>query len=218
MTDVDADGKTPRGYHSPLREEKARRTRQRVLAAAREVFIRDGYARATMRGVAVVAEVSVQTVEQTFGTKRALLKAVIDVALAGDDEPVGVADRDWVHRAQAAKTFEDMLAITAAGVREISERLSDVVAVMHQAAGADEQLAALARMFDEQRLAGARAIVAGLSTRRPLRADLNGDTATDTMWLLMDPVVYRRLTLDRAWTPEDYQQWFVDSTRRLLFT
>jgi hypothetical protein len=111
-----------------------------------------------------------------------------------------------------------MLAITAAGVREISERLSDVVAIMHQAAGGDEQLAALARMFDEQRLAGARAIVAGLSTRRPLRADLNGDTATDTMWLLMDPVVYRRLTLDRAWTPEDYQQWFVDSTRRLLFS
>jgi hypothetical protein len=37
------------------------------------------------------------------------------------------------------------------------------------------------------------------------------------MWLLMDPVVYRRLTVDRAWSPDAYQQWFVDSTRRLLF-
>jgi AcrR family transcriptional regulator len=214
---VDADGKTSRGYRSPLREEKAHRTRQRVLAAAREVFIRDGYARATMRGVAAVAGVSVQTVEQIFGTKRALLKTVIDVALAGDDEPVGVADREWVHRAQAAKSFEEMLAITAAGVREISERLSDVVAIMNQAAGADAELAVLARMFDEQRLIGAQAIVAGLSTRRPLRADLDPDTAADTMWLLMDPVVYRRLTLDRAWSSDDYQLWFVDSTRRLLF-
>lgn len=214
---MEAADKTRRGYRSPLREEKARRTRHRVLAAAREVFLRDGYARATMRAIAAAAGVSVQTVEQIFGTKRVVLKTVIDVALAGDDEPVGVADRDWVRRAQAASTFDDMLAITAAGVREISERLSDVVAIMNQAAGGDEEIAGLARMFDEQRRVGANAIIAGLSAHRPLRTDLDGDTATDTMWLLMDPVVYRRLTVDRAWSPGAYQQWFVDSTRRLLF-
>jgi AcrR family transcriptional regulator len=217
MAGVDAAGKTRRGYHSPLRDEKARRTRQRVLAAAREVFIRDGYARTTMRAIAAAAGVSVQTVEQGFGTKRTVLKTVIDVALAGDDEPVGVADRDWVRRARAATTFDDMLAITAAGVREISERLSDVVAVMNQAAGADEEIAGLARVFDDQRRVGAQAIVAGLRTHRSLRADLAGDTAADTMWLLMDPVVYRRLTVDCAWSPAAYEQWFADSARRLLF-
>jgi AcrR family transcriptional regulator len=218
VADVDAAGKTPRGYRSPLREEKARRTRQAVLAAAREVFIRDGYARATMRSIAAAAGVSVQTVEQIFGTKRAVLKTVIDVALAGDDEPVGVADREWVQRAQAAATFDDMLAITAAGVRAISERLCDVVAVMNQAAASDEEIAGLARMFDEQRRVGARAILGGLGTRRQPRADLDGDTAIDTMWLLMDPVVYRRLAVDLGWRPAAYERWFADSVRRLLFT
>jgi AcrR family transcriptional regulator len=214
---VDAAGKARREYRSPLRAEKARRTRQRVLVAAREVFIRDGYARATMRAIATAAGVSVQMVEQIFGTKRAVLKTVIDVALAGDDEPVGVADREWVRRARAATTFDDMLAITVAGVREISERLSDVVAIMTQAAAADEEIAALARMFDEQRRTGAAAIIAGLRTHRALRADLDGDTAVDTMWLLMDPVVYRRLTLDRGWSPAAYERWFLDTARRLLF-
>jgi hypothetical protein len=71
--------------------------------------------------------------------------------------------------------------------------------------------------FDEQRRVGADAIIAGLRTHRPLRADLDGDTATDTMWLLMVPVAYRRPTVHRAWSPGAYQQWFVDSTRRLLF-
>jgi AcrR family transcriptional regulator len=215
---VDAAGKTPRGYRSPLREEKARRTRQTVLAAAREVFVRDGYARATMRSIAAAAGVSVQTVEQIFGTKRAVLKTVIDVAMAGDDEPVAVVDREWVQRARAATTFDDMLASTAAGVCAISERLRDVVAVMNQATAADEEIAGLARMFDEQRRAGAQAIVAGLSTQRPLRADLDGDTATDTMWVLMDPVLYRRLTVDRAWSAAAYERWFAESVRRLLFT
>jgi AcrR family transcriptional regulator len=217
VADVDAAGKTPRGYRSPLREEKARRTRQAVLAAAREVFIRDGYARATMRSIAAAAGVSVQMVEQIFGTKRAVLKTVIDVAMAGDDEPVAVIDREWVRQARAATTFEDMLAVTAAGVCAISARLCDVVAVMNQAAAADEEIAGLARMFDEQRHAGARAIVAGLGTQRPMRADLDTDTATDTMWLLMDPVVYRRLVVDRAWSPAAYERWFAESTRRLLF-
>ena len=210
---MDQAGKTPRAYRSPVREEKARRTRQAVLAAARAVFVRDGYARATMRAVSAEAGVSVQTVELHFGTKRALLKAVVDVALAGDDAPVPVADRDWVRRAQAASTFEDTLAITAGGVREINERLSDVVAVMRQAA--DDEITALAAVFDEQRRFGAQGIVAGLSAHRPLRMD--PDTAVDTVWLLMDPVVYRRLTLDRGWSPRRYEDWFVDSVRAAVF-
>ncbi|GAA4416878.1 TetR/AcrR family transcriptional regulator [Actinokineospora soli] len=208
-------GKTPREYRSPLRAEKARRTREVVLAAAREVFLRDGYARTTMRAVATAAGVSVQSVEQHFGTKRGLLKTVVDVAMAGDDEPVGVADRDWVLRARAARDFDEMLAITTAGVTEIGGRLSDVAAVVHGAADADEEIAALARVLDEQRMVGARMIVAGLSTRRPPRVD--DGTAADTLWLLMDPVVYRRLTRDRGWTPDAYGRWFADAVRRLVF-
>ena len=86
----------PRRYSAPGREAQARRTRARIVAAAHESFARHGFA-ATIREVAEAAQVSPATVELLFGTKAALLDAVVDVALAGDDEPVPVLERGWVH-------------------------------------------------------------------------------------------------------------------------
>ncbi|MGD9991639.1 helix-turn-helix domain-containing protein, partial [Pseudonocardia sp.] len=77
-----------RRYRSTVRRERARHTRAAVLDAAREEFLTTGYAATSMRAVAARAGVSVPTVEQLFGTKRALLAAVVDATTAGDDEPV----------------------------------------------------------------------------------------------------------------------------------
>jgi hypothetical protein len=38
----------------------------------------------------------------------------------------------------------------------------------------------------------------------------------DTVWLLMDPVVFCRLTEDRGWSADRYERWFADTVRRLL--
>src|ERR1700748_651979 len=95
----------PRGsrrrYQSPGRAEQARRTRARICAAATAQFLAAGYAGTTIRAVAAAAGVSVPTVEAAFGTKARLLKAAIDVATAGDDEPVAMLDRAWARRAEA---------------------------------------------------------------------------------------------------------------------
>lgn len=48
-----------------------------------------------MRAVAADAGVALPTVELVFGTKAKLLKAVVDVAIAGDDEPVPMLDREY---------------------------------------------------------------------------------------------------------------------------
>lgn len=210
-------GRSRRSYHSPRRQEQARRTRQRIITAAHAEFLRSGYAGATIPAIAAAAGVSVPTVELVFGTKRELLKTVVDIAMAGDDEPVPVSDRDWVRRAQATTRVGEFLEIVAAGgVRAISERAAGVLAVVYQAAAADKDIAALARLFDQQRLTGAHAIVDALAQRASLRTDISRTAAVDIMWLLMDPVVYQRLTTDRGWTADDYQHWFTQSTRRLL--
>ena len=57
-----------------------------------------------MRAIAAAAGVAVPTVELGFGTKARLLKAAIDVAIAGDDEPVPVLDRAWADTARNART------------------------------------------------------------------------------------------------------------------
>lgn len=203
-----------REYHSPRRQEQARRTRERIIAAACDRFLASGYTAATMRGIAGAAGVAVQTVELAFGTKRELLRAVIDVAISGDGQPVPL-QRDWA-RAEAAAEVTEFLTIAGHAVRVVADRVAGPLAVMDEAASADPEIAALARELDAQRAATAARIVTGITDRAPLRPGLRHEDAVDTIWLLMDPVVFRRLTRDRGWSPDHFQQWFTDSIRRLL--
>jgi AcrR family transcriptional regulator len=93
---------SPRKYDSRLRDESARTTRAQVVAAARELFLAEGYAGTTVRKIAAAAGVSEQTVYTRIGNKAAILKAVYDVMLAGDDEPVPMADRPEFRRMRDA--------------------------------------------------------------------------------------------------------------------
>ncbi len=208
--------KSTRRYCSPRREEQARRTRGRIIAAAHESFLRSGYATTTIRGVATAVGVAVQTVELAFGTKRGLLKAVIDVAIASDDRPIPVLQREQAKAAQSTTDVETFLAIVGRVVRMVAERVAGLLLVLEEAARTDHEIAALARELDAQRATTATWIARGLAERTPLRDELNHDDAVDTIWLLMDPVVFRRLTRDRGWSADQFQHWFTDSIQRLL--
>ena len=76
-----------RRYSSPLRTEQAQASRAAVLAAARELFVEQGYGGTTIDQVAARAGVSKPTVFTAVGNKATLLKVVRDVAMAGDDQP-----------------------------------------------------------------------------------------------------------------------------------
>ena len=205
-----------RPYRSPRRQEQARRTRQRILAAARAEFLASGYAGTTMRAVATAAGVALPTLELSVGTKGRLLKEVIDVAIAGDDQPVPVLDRPWAAEAEAAGTVEDFLRRVAAVLVPAQERSARLVVVALEAADADPALAPVGRQLLEQRTTTAAWVTDGIARRTALRAGIDRDHAVDTVWLLMDPVVFCRLTADRGWGAERYGRWFVDGLQRLL--
>ena len=57
--------------------ESAVRGRQ-IIAAARDVLVRDGVARTTMRAVADEAQIPLGTLQHVFPTKQKLLRAVIE--------------------------------------------------------------------------------------------------------------------------------------------
>ena len=78
---------------SAARAEQVRETRRKVLAAARDLFLRRGYTGATVEAIAKRAAVSPQTVYNVVGGKAAVLKAVYDVTLVGDDDPVSMVER-----------------------------------------------------------------------------------------------------------------------------
>src|SRR5260370_27043869 len=84
--------------------------------------------------------VSVPTVEALFGTKARLLKAAIDVAIAGDDEPVAVLDRGWAAEARKAGTAEGFLAGVAGVVAAAQARSAGLVLAVFVGAAEDREL------------------------------------------------------------------------------
>lgn len=205
-----------RSYQSPWREGRARATRLRVLQAATSLFGERGYAGTTIRSVAGRAGVSVPTVEALFGTKGRLLKAAIDVAVAGDDEPVPMLERDWAEAATRAADPGSFLALLAAVVAPAQSRSSGLVLSVFEGAGSDSELAALAAQMTAQRVTMATWAVARLSALGALPADVSEQEAADTVFAIMEPALFDRLTRQRGWTLARYQDWIAWSLRRLL--
>jgi AcrR family transcriptional regulator len=205
-----------REYRSPARAEQARRTRAVVIHAAGRIFLQNGYAASTMRAIAAEAGVSVPTIELLFGTKPQLLKAAVDVAIAGDDEQVPVLQRAWAMEAKLAETVPEFLQLVGQVLQQAQARSAGLIAAAYDAANHDDVIADYVHTLEQNRAVTVGWIVDGILQRAALRPGLDRALAVDTVWLLMDPVVFRRLTRQRGWTPAQYREWFADSVPRLL--
>lgn len=195
---------------------QARQTRDRIIAAAAQRFLAHGYAGTTMRTVALDAGTALPTVELAFGTKAHLLKNVIDVSIAGDDEQAPMLDREWASRAESFAAPADFVAAFAQVLASSAERAAGLAAAALEAARADEDVAAVAAQLMSQREVMAAWLVDGVMRRSGLREGTSRAAAIDTVWTLMDPVIFCRLTSDRHWTTPQFEHWFTDSVRRLL--
>lgn len=214
---VDALARKPRrGYVSATRTERAERTRKRVIDAATRLFVQQGYATTTMRAIAAEAGVSVPMVELLFGTKAQLLHVVIDVAVAGDDEPVPVLSRAWAADAKSARNLADFLSVVADVLADAQARSAGVMLAAYEAAASDPDIQLLIMDRESQRERTTSWIVDGVIERAGLRSGLDKARAVDTVWLLMDPVIFDRLTRHRGWSLDRYASWFADSVARLL--
>ena len=218
MSATGTGGTAPRVYRSLRREMQARRTRARIIAAAAQRFLAHGYAGTTMRAVALDAGVALPTVELAFRTKARLLKAVIDVAIAGDDDQVAMLDRQWAKRAESIAGPPDFVAAFARVLAGSAERAAGLAATALEAARADEDIATVAAQLMSQREVMASWLVDGIMHRSALREGTDRAAAVNTVWTLMDPVVFCRLTGDRHWTTAHFERWFTDSLTRLVLS
>ena len=206
-----APGRTGDEGRFPRRQARARRTRRSVIDAARRSFVAGGYGATTMNAIAEEAGVAVQTVYATFGNKPAILAAVLDVAIAGDDDAVPVNDRAWMAPVFSAPTAEQRLRAYAAAVRRIHHGAGEVFAVLAQAAGSDPEVARLHDAAEARRRTGAASVVAAVEEVAPLRPGLSTRRAVDLVWLWNGPLVHDHLTVAAGWPDDDYETWLADT-------
>jgi AcrR family transcriptional regulator len=200
-----------RPYRSALREEQARRTRAAVLDAATQCFTGAGWAATTMKDVARAAGVSVETV-YAQGSKAALLLAVVDRTLAGDDEPVPLRDRPEARALRDETDARARFALLGAVVTAWLGPALPVLRAFRNAAATDPALAAAYAEYEQRRLSDVTALVEGLA----LRPGLTTGRAADVLWTLLGTDVAALLVDGRGWTVQAYADWLVDSLERLL--
>ncbi|QKW20114.1 TetR/AcrR family transcriptional regulator [Kitasatospora sp. NA04385] len=193
-----------RPYDSGRRQEAARRSRAAILAAGRELLLRDGYRATTVRAVAERAGVSPETLYKAFGGKPGLVKALWDVTLAGDDEPLAMAQRPQLKAVLAARDTHAKLRLYAAFVRGVHERLADLAALLAQAGPDGSQILTLS---EEERMTGVSAFVTHLTDTGVLPADADAARLADSWWALTGPHLYTQLTAGRGWNTDAYEDW-----------
>ena len=196
-----------------------------MVLAAYQRFCAEGYLGTTMNAVADEADVAVQTVYYTFGTKGALLGETIGAAIVGLDrwerppaEPVEIAEllalNPWWAQAQAATTSRQTLDVFVRNGTSILERVGPLLKAMHGAAG-DAEAESVVRVAEERRIATYRE-TARLVARKPggLRHGLSIAAATDILIVLFSAEVHHALTSGRGWPPRRCHTYF----RQLLFS
>ena len=196
-----------RPYRSKLRDEQARATRRLIVDAGAELFVARGYASTTIDAIAEAAGVGRKTVFTSVGGKAAVLKLAFDWALAGDDEPVAIADRPEMQRDDAGRRSR-----RPPGRLDRDER-------RHRRPGGGAAPRAGGRRRRRPGRGGAAGNPRGTArpgsqrNRQPdgglggLRPGLDPEQAAAIADLLIDPLPYRRLVKQHGWTPEAYTRY-----------
>jgi AcrR family transcriptional regulator len=207
-------GKTEAGRR---REARARQTRQRIIAAALQLFLDRGYVATTIEAIAQQASVAPATVYQAFGTKPAMLAAALDSTIAGDAELVAVLERDWVSAARRQPTPRKQLRLVVAGACEIAARTAPLKEIMRDAAATEPAVRDLVREDHERRRLTQEGLVHLLAEHRPLRSGMDLRRAVDTFFAVVNSYTYELLVGYCGWTPAQWQDWLIDLLERELF-
>jgi AcrR family transcriptional regulator len=197
---VSAEASGKRRYRSSLRAERATDTRDRIIAAARELFAARGFASTTVAVIAERADVAVPTVYATFANKTAIVVEMVMQLVAEIDI------EKWHAEGDSEPDPRRQLDLFARFHRELFARGKDVWAAALDAGGDPAVL--------EIHAHGARKakewltpIVASLARAGLLAHGLTRQDGVESAWMLCGMEAYFRATRDLGWTDAQYERW-----------
>ena len=203
---------------NPVGQARTRLARQAVIGAARTLFGERGYQATTIEAISVLSDVPPATVYRLFVSKLGILKALLDVSIAGDDQRASVSERPEVSALLAENDSAKLLRAFTDLVVAINIRTNDVYRVLSNAAASDTGAKALFADYQKQRAQGQRNIARRVTRTNGLRPGLRERDVADLIHAFMSPELFRLLVADRGWTPERYQKWLTQTITHQLTT
>ncbi len=189
-----------RPYRSPARQQRALDTRRRITAAASGLFAEHGFAGTTVADIAARAGVAAPTVYATFGSKGAIVRALL--AQMEQD-----ADSDgWTRRISDETDPHAKLAAFAQWTTALLSSSKTAIAAARGAV-ADPAIIELRDEGDRHRREGLRGVIASLAHINALPPGLSEVHALDRAWMLTGVELYLSATQGCRWTDKEYEQW-----------
>jgi AcrR family transcriptional regulator len=204
-----------RPVKSDRRAQRRAETERRLVDSAAALFIDRGYAATTLTDVAEHADIAPRTLYLHFSTKAQLLLRCIGIAIAGDAEPVALADRPAMAATMTAATLDTRLRLMASLTASLMERTGPLLDVAFQAAPFEPTIAAAA--------AAGRA-----DTRRTLREfwqrihddgllppSIDLEWLIETATLVAHAETYLLIGKTTGWDRDTYRDWLTTTWHRL---
>lgn len=203
------DRKPTSNYHSPLRAKQAAATRRSVVYAALDLFGEHGWTATTLTMIAARAGVSVDTIHVIFRTKSALLMAVVEVAIVGDDGEARMVERADFAAVGVGRRSERLRTAVRYAIAAY-ERSVPILDTLREAAASDDAARARLIRYDQDRLDLVAAGVELILGHEPA-ADV-----VDAVWTLLSPEVITHLVTDRRWSSEQAEDWLIEMLKVAL--
>lgn len=200
-----------RPYRSAVRMERAVETRRLITTAAQALFAEHGFAGTTVSNIAEQAGVAAPTVYATFGSKGAIVRALLE-QMEHDADSAG-----WVQRIAQAPTPHATLAAFAQWTTALFSSSKAIIQTARGAA-ADPAINELREAGDRHRRDGLRAVISALAQDNALSAGLSEEHALDRAWMLTGVELYLSATDSCDWSDTEYEQWLTTLLQQQLLS
>jgi AcrR family transcriptional regulator len=210
-----ADVKGPPGQ---ARKDRAKATRRRIVDCAYRLFCDKGYASTTMESIAAASGVAVQTVYYVFRTKAQLLQEVIEVAAAGQHDPLPVMRRPWMQEALTTSNGARSLALNVEHGVDIYARVAPLGPAVHMAASLDPDIETYWRAIADGRRRGMSQLVAHLAASGQLNRELTLARAGDILFVINSHETFLTLTHGCGWSVVDFKAWLYQTLCQQLLS
>ena len=199
-------------YHSPTREQQALETRENILNAAERLLQAKGYVGMTIEAMAKEASVAPQTVYAVFGSKRGVLRGLIDRAVLQN------LDVKIFERAVRADDALEIVTCAAHLSRKVYETDYCIYELLRGAGVVAPELCKLEKEREQFRYEKTRELVQRIIAIGQLKSGLDETRATDILWTLTCRDIYRMMVQIRKWPAEAFEAWAVQTLTSVLLS
>jgi AcrR family transcriptional regulator len=193
-----------RRYDASGRRAAALRRREDILAAARELMVRHGYAATTVGAIATAAGVSPETVYKAFGDKPGVVRAMYRKALEGAGHHPA---EERSNRLRGVSTGHELVAGWAQLASEVAPQGAPLATLLRDAAATDPKARSLLEEMDQTRMVRMRDNARALLATGDVRPGLSLTDVTDVLFTVSSAEMYELLVLRRGWTARRFARF-----------